>query len=266
MLTTDAIMQVFPAFLLVFCRISSFFVVAPIFSSRNVPKTFKIGLAFFISVIVFLTVGFDTKVVTDGNFILAIFREILAGLLIGYVAYLFFALVQISGSLMDMQIGLGIANILDPLTGVSAPLIGNLKYMLMLLVFLSMNGHHYLLAAIMDSYNWLPLDNGLYSRIAEGSIADFLIRTFAETFLLALQISAPIVVAMIITDVGLGLLSRTAPQYNIFVVGVPVKILVGIGVLILLLPGFGILFQMIFDSMFQALAKLFSVMRNPPQS
>ncbi|MBW5444560.1 flagellar type III secretion system protein FliR [Cohnella sp. CFH 77786] len=264
MLTTDVIMKVFPAFLLVLCRISAFFAVAPVFSTRNVPKTLKIGLAFFVSVIVFLTVGFDTKVTADATYLLAVFREVLAGLLIGYVSYLFFAAVQTSGAIMDLQIGFGISNIVDPLTGVSAPMLGNLKYMLTILVFLTMNGHHYLLAAIMDSYQWLPLDNALYSKIADGGLSDFLVRTFADTFMVALQISAPIVVAMLLTDVGLGLLARTAPQYNVFVIGIPVKILVGLALLIVLLPGFSALFQMVFDYMFRSLHQLFTILKNTP--
>ncbi|KIL35301.1 flagellar biosynthesis protein FliR [Cohnella kolymensis] len=258
----ELIMQVFPAFLLVFCRITAFFVAAPFFSTRTIPRTVKVGLAFFVSLIVFLTVGFDTKVTADATYILAIFREILAGLLIGYVAYLFFTVVQTAGALMDMQMGFGIANIVDPLTGVSAPMLGNLKYMLMILVFLSLNGHHYLLAAIMDSYKWLPLDNNLFQLYYEGNVTEFLARTFADTFLLSLQISAPIVVAMFLTDIGLAVLARTAPQYNVFVIGVPLKILVGLAMLVLLLPGFGVLFQMLFDNMFRALEKLFVIFKS----
>jgi flagellar biosynthetic protein FliR len=257
----ELIMQAFPAFLLVFCRITAFFVVAPVFSSRTFPTMIKIGLAFFVSLIVFLTVGFDTKVTADATYILAIVREVFAGLLIGYVAYMFFTIVQTAGAFMDMQMGFGIANIVDPITGVSAPMFGNLKYMLMILVFLSMNGHHYLLAAIMDSYKWLPLDNNLFQVYYGGNVTEFLTRTFTDTFLLALQISAPVVVAMFLTDFGLALLARTAPQYNVFVIGIPVKILVGLGLLVLLLPGFGVLFQMIFDHMFQALEKLFTIIK-----
>lgn len=257
----NILMQAFPAFLLVLCRISAFFVVAPIFSSRTFPTTIKIGLSFFVSVIVFLSIGWDTNVVANGNYILAIFREIFAGLIIGYVAYLFFTIVQTSGALMDMQMGFGIANIVDPLSGVSAPILGNLKYMLMMLVFLSINGHHYLLRAIMSSYDWLPLDNNLFKVYYGGNITEFLTRTLADTFLLSLQISAPIVVAMFLTDLGLALLTRTAPQYNVFVIGVPIKILVGLALLVLLLPGFGMLFQMIFDHMFAALEKLFVIMK-----
>lgn len=258
----EQVMQLFPAFLLVLCRISAFMVVAPVFSTRTIPNTFKIGLAFFISIIVFLNVGFDDRVTADANYILAILKEVLAGLVIGFVAYLFFSIVHTAGSFMDMQMGLGVANIVDPLTGVSAPILGNLKFMLMVLVFLNINGHHYLLSAIMESYRWLPLDNHFFQTVYGGSLTQFLARTFADTFLLALQVAAPLVVAMFLTDVGLALLTRAAPQFHIFVIGIPIKILLGLGVLILLMPGIGIVFQMLFDQMYNALEKLFVILQN----
>ena len=259
----DDVMRLFPTFLLVLCRITSFLVVAPVFSTRTIPRTVKVGFGFFLSVIVFLNVGFDNPVPADGMFILAILKEILAGLIIGFVAYLFFTIVQVAGSLMDMQMGLGVANIVDPLTGVSAPMLGNLKFMLQILVFLAINGHHYLIGAIMDSYKWLPLDNELFGKIAAGNLTEFMTRTFADTFLLALQISAPMVVAMFLIDLGLALLSRAAPQYQVFVVGIPIKILLGLAILLLLLPGFSVLFQTIFDHMFDALSKLFVLLGRP---
>ncbi|CAI6027101.1 flagellar biosynthetic protein FliR [Cohnella sp. JJ-181] len=260
-MTTEAIMQVVPAFMLVLCRISAFIVVAPVFSSRNIPGPFKAGMSVFIALLVFLTVGFDQPVPSDATYIFSVLKEILAGLVIGYTASLFFTLIQTAGTLIDIQMGLGIANILDPVSGVSAPLFGNLKYMMMILVFLSINGHHYLLGAIMNSYKWLPLNNTFFQGISEGRLTEFLVRTFADTFLLALQISAPIVVAMFITDFGLGLLARTAPQYNVFVIGIPLKILIGLTLLILLMPGFTTLFQIVFDRMFDALEKLFVILK-----
>ncbi|THF81252.1 flagellar biosynthetic protein FliR [Cohnella fermenti] len=258
----ELITQYLPAFLLVFCRIISFMVVAPIFSTKTVPAILKIGLSFFISYIVFMQVGFNDRVVADGNFIYSIVKEVLAGLIIGYVCYLFFAVVQASGGLMDMQMGLSMANIVDPITGVSAPLMGNFKNMLLILVFLSLNGHHYLITALMSSYDWLPLDNRLLGLIAGGSLTEFLARTFADTFLLALQISAPLVVAMFLLDLSLALLTRAAPQFQVFVIGIPIKIMLGLAIIILILPGFGTLFQMIFDRMFAALEQLFVIFKS----
>lgn len=260
-MTIDTVMQLLPAYMLVLCRISAFIVVAPVFSSRSLPGPFKAGISVFLALLVFLTVGFDQPVPTDATYIFSVLKEIMAGLVIGYTASLFFSLIQTAGTLIDISMGLGIANILDPISGVSAPLLGNLKFMLMMLVFLSTNGHHYLLGAIMNSYKWLPLDNRMFQIIYEGRLTEFMVRTFADTFVLALQIAMPLIVAMFLTDFGLGLLARTAPQYNVFVIGIPLKILIGLALMILIMPGFSTLFQIVFDRMFDALEKLFVIMK-----
>jgi len=257
----ELMLKGFPVFLLIFCRITAFFVVAPIFSARNVPTAFKIGFGFLLSLLVFLTYGIKQTVVPDAGYILAIIREILAGVLLGYVVYLFFTVVQTAGAFVDMQMGFGMANIIDPMTGASAPLLGNFKYMIATLVFLSMNGHHYLLLALLKSYEWIPLSNDLFERIYQGDISEFLIRTFADTFMLALQIAAPLVVAMFLTDVGLGFLARTAPQFNVFVIGIPLKILVGFLLLVMMMPGLASIFEHLFSQMFGAVEKLFGIIQ-----
>ncbi|RJX40785.1 flagellar type III secretion system protein FliR [Paenibacillus pinisoli] len=261
----NAIVQGFPIFLLIFCRITAFFVVAPIFSSRGVPNTFKLGLGFFISFLVFLSYGMSQTIVPDtAEYVLLILKEILIGLMIGFVVYLFFAVVQTAGAFMDMQVGFAMANVVDPHTGVSAPLLGNFKYMLMLVVFLMMNGHHYLLSGLMNSYQWMPLDNELFGRLLDGSLSEYLIRVFGNTFLLALQIAAPLVVAMFLADVGLGFLTKTAPQFNVFVIGIPLKILLGLFLLILLMPGLAMLFDKLFTIMFDSIEGLFGIVQGPP--
>jgi len=260
----NAIVQGFPIFLLIFCRITAFFVIAPVFSSRGVPNVFKIGIGFFISFIVFMTYGMEQSIVTNAEYILLLIQEMLIGILLGFVVYLFFMIVQTAGSIMDMQIGFAMANVVDPHTGASSPLLGNFKYMLMLVVFLMMNGHHYLLTGLMDSYQWLPLTNDLFARIMEGGVTDFLTRTFGNTFLLALQVAAPLVVAMFLTDLGLGFLVKTAPQFNIFVIGIPLKIIIGLILLMLLLPGMAVLFEKLFAIMFDSLEHLLGIVQGPP--
>lgn len=260
----NAFIQGFPIFLLIFCRITAFFVVAPVFSSRGVPNTFKIGLSFFISFIVFLTYGMKQSIIPDALYVLVVLREILIGVLIGYVVYLFFSVVQTAGAVMDLQVGFAMANIVDPHTGTSAPLLGNFKYMLLIVIFLMMNGHHYLLTGLMDSYEWMPLSNEWFSRIMSGSITDFLTRVVGNTFLLAIQIAAPLIVAMFLTDAGLGFLTKTAPQYNVFVIGIPLKLIIGMILLILLMPGLASIFDRLFSIMFQTLEQLFGIMQGPP--
>ncbi|SFS79140.1 flagellar biosynthetic protein FliR [Paenibacillus sp. BC26] len=259
----ELFLQGFPIFLLIFCRITAFFVVAPIFSTRNVPNTFKLGFSFFIALLVFLTYGLKQTIVPDADYVLAIIREILAGALLGFAAYLFFTIVNTAGSLIDMQMGFGMANIIDPMTGVSAPLMGNFKGMIATLVFLSINGHHYLLSALLQSYEWIPLTNTLFAQFSSGSMTSYLTGMFGQTFLLAVQMSAPLVVAMFLTDVGLGFLARTAPQYNVFVIGIPIKILVGFLMLAVMMPGLVILYEHLFEQMFAAMRKLFDILQGP---
>lgn len=234
----DALLQQFSVFLLMFCRITSFFVVSPLFAIRQVPAPFKIGLGFFVSLIVFLAGGLSLSVPQDATYLLYVIHEVLAGLLLGYLFYLFFAVAQISGAFVDLQMGFGMANIIDPMTGTSAPLTGNFKYYLLLAVFLALNGHHYMLSALMDSYDWLPFAGELYAAIAAGGVTEQLVRTFATTFLLGFQLAAPVLVAMFLTDTGLGFLAKTAPQFNVFVIGLPLKILVGLLVMMASLAGF----------------------------
>jgi flagellar biosynthetic protein FliR len=186
--------------------------------------------------------------------------------LLGFLAYLFFTAVQIAGSFMDIQIGFGIANVIDPMTGASAPLLGNLKYMIAMLLFLSFDGHHYLLGAIINSYKWVPLNNEIFARIYSGQVSEFLLKSFSAMFYLAFQLSAPVIAAMFLTDLGLGLLTRVAPQFNIFVVGAPLKMILGFLLLILLFPELLSQFHSLFSSMFEAIDKLLQLLAKPENS
>jgi len=252
----ELFVQLLPNFLLILCRITSFFVVVPVFSSRNVPARFKIGLAVFVSFIVFAAMGTHERIALDGLYFLTIVREVLVGILLGFIAYMFFTVVQIAGSFMDIQIGFGISNVIDPLTGVSSPVIGNFKYMLATLLFLALNGHHLLLRGIMESYQWVPISSELFAHIYNGNISTFLVQTFSTVFALAFQLAAPVSAAIFLIDLGLGLLTRVAPQYNVFVVGVPLKLILGLLILLVMMPDLSSLFQGVFNRMFEAIEQL----------
>lgn len=251
----------FPGFMLYFCRITAFFVVAPIFSARNVPAQFRIGLAFFITFICFVSSGTSTPVAMDSYYIIYIIREVVVGLALGFIAYMFFTVVQIAGSFIDIQMGFGIANVIDPMTGAQSPIIGNLKYMIATLLFLSFNGHHFLLEGIMRSYEWIPLSNELFARFYNGQISDFMVRSFAMVFELSFQMAAPLVVALFLTDVGLGLLARVAPQFNIFVIGLPVKILLGFLLLLIMFPSYEMLFKEVFTEILNKMNEFFALFK-----
>jgi flagellar biosynthetic protein FliR len=253
------ILQYLPNLLLIFCRITAFFIVAPVFSAKNVPNQFKIGLSFFITLIVFSTID-PSAMTINGVYVVAIMKEIVIGLLIGFVAYLFFTVVQISGSFIDMQMGFSMANIIDPMTGTQSPILGNLKFMLAVLLFITMGGDHYFIHAIIDSYRWVPLSNEAFAHIYNGQVSEFLLLSFAKVFGLAFQMAAPMIAALFLIDVGLGILARTAPQFNIFVIGMPLKVLVGFILLTLLFPSFLNLFSELFTMMFNAMQKLLELL------
>lgn len=260
----EIILHGISVFMLIFCRMTAFFVVAPVFSSRGVPNTFKIGLSAMIALLILMIQGTNQVIPQDLGYVLMIIREVLIGLLMGFVAYLIFSVILTAGSFIDIQIGFGMANVLDPMTGASAPVLGNFKYIVATLVFLSINGHHYLLDAVIRSYNWIPLSNDVFQRIYRGGVTEFLVSTFSQSFTLAFQMSAPLVVALFLTDVALGFLARTAPQFNVFVIGIPLKIIVGLVVLLLLIPGFIYAFEHLFEVMFNALHNLFGKLGSRP--
>lgn len=251
---------ILPVFLLVFCRMTAFLVVVPLFSFRNVPNMFKIGLAFFVSLLVYAGIGGLQVPVPQVHYVYLILQETLVGLLLGFLAYLFFTAVQVAGGFIDHMIGLGMANIVDPMTGVQSPIVGNFKFFIGMLVFLGLNGHHYLLLALMQSYDWVPLSGGIFAKVADGGVSAFLIDSLARMFYMAFQMAAPIVVSMFLVDVAIGVLARTVPTFNMFVIGLPLKIVIGFSLLFLSVAGFTVLFRNLFAEMFHYMEQLLNLL------
>ena len=243
-------------FLLIFVRISGIFMMMPVFSSRNTPAHVKVGFALIITYILFPLVFKNTAVIPDHllPFLFIVAGELLVGLILGFVSSLIFTAIQMAGQLLDMQIGFGIINMIDPLSGQQAPLIGNFKYILALFTFLATNGHHVLLSALFASFKLIPV-TGMLVNIA---ITEFIVNMIGGLFVLALKISLPVIVALLLTDMALGILARTMPQMNIFVVGVPGKIIIGIFVLSIALPFYIFFLEMAFDGMYKNIFSLLS--------
>jgi len=260
---TQFFLNGFPLFLLIFCRVTAFFVISPIFSYRSVPTIFKIGLGFFISFIIFTVQGdIHPLVVVDVSYILLVIREVLIGIMIGYIVLVFFSVMHTVGGIIDLQIGFAMANVLDPQTGVSVSLTGNFKYLLLMTCFLMMNGHHFLITGLMDSFKYMPLDNNWFAKMADGSLAQLIVEAFAHSMMLGIQIATPFMVALFLTDLGLGFLAKTAPQFNVFVIGFAIKIFVGLIMLFVLLPGMGVVFEHLFSIMFEFMERFFGILFN----
>jgi len=216
--------------LLIFARVSAFFIVVPLFSYRTIPAQLKIALAFLLSWMMYYTFSIEPFVI-NGQYILLVLKEVVVGVALGLVAYIIFSAVQIAGGFIDFQMGFAMANIIDPQTGVSVPLTGQLFNFLLLLLLLAINGHHLLLDGIYYSYQFLPM-NEVFPAFGDENAVEFIIKMFTAVFAIAFQMSAPIIATLFLVTLALGITGKTVPQMSIFVIGFPIKIAVGFIVMI----------------------------------
>ncbi|KMK77358.1 flagellar biosynthetic protein FliR [Alkalihalobacillus pseudalcaliphilus] len=229
-----------PGFLLVFVRILAFIAVLPIYGYRTIPSTFKIGLSLFLAWTLIFTLQ-DPFVEIDAVYFLLIIKEVLVGLMVGLIAMIMLYAIQIAGGFIDMNMGFLIANVVDPQTGAQSPLVGTYLYTFAILFLLMINGHHLLLDGVFYSYQFIPIDQ-LFLPFGDEGVVYFVAATFAKMFMIAFQMALPIVGSLFLVDVALGMISRSVPQMNVFVVGLPVKIMVG---LLLLTVYMGVFFMLV---------------------
>ncbi len=211
-------------FLLVFTRIIALLMVVPVFSDKQVPEIAKTGLALIISIIILysnpvMEINYNASIVAYGFLIL---REVIVGLIIGFTVYMMFQVFFFVGHLISMASGLSMSNMLDPTIGQQVPVLGMLYHHVATALFLVTNGHHVIFRGLVHSYLLIPIGEGQVN----AGIIDQIITMINSYFVISLKIAAPIMVTMFILDFALGILARTAPQMNMFVIGFPIKIMV----------------------------------------
>lgn len=222
-------------FLLIFVRMTGLFVIAPIFSRTNIPRNLKLGFSFMLALILVNTISSQNIVISNiYEFAVLVLREFVVGITLGYVSYTIFTAIYVAGELIDMQIGFGVVNVIDPLSNIQVSITSNFYFILCMLVFLLSKGHHILIRALFSSYEYIPLGQAVFGTDLQNRV----IEVFGGVFLVAFKITAPILAAIIIADVAMGIISKTIPQINVFVVGMPLKILLGLIILVLTMPMF----------------------------
>ncbi|QHE52205.1 flagellar biosynthetic protein FliR [Pontibacillus sp. HMF3514] len=247
-----------PAFLLIFMRVTAFFVTLPIFSYRNVPSQHKVGFSFFLTWIMYFTIDVPVVLLNE-TFYLLIIKEALVGLMVGFIAYLLISAIQVAGGFIDFQMGFAIANVIDPQTGAQSPLIGQYLYTFTLLFLLAVNGHHLLIDGVFYSYEVIPMEQ-LYVPFSNPDMMDYVLQTFNKMFVIAFQMAIPIVGCLFLVDVALGIIARTVPQLNVFVVGLPLKILVSFIVIFISFGMFTMLVHQLFELMLVSMRSLMQLM------
>jgi len=226
---------------------TSLFVITPVFGGKNVPNYLKIGLAFFCSVIL-VTLLNDVTIEFTNIFSYAaiILKELIIGIILGFTSYLVFSALYLAGQIIDTQIGFGMVNVLDPLHDTQVPLTGNFLYILTLIFFLIMDGHHVLLTALFKSYNVLPVNSFTFSDV----LFNNMLNIFYETFLIGFKISIPIIAASLLAEIALGILTKTVPQMNVFVIGMPLKVGIGLITLFSMIPMYLATMDVTFSKMY----------------
>lgn len=218
-------------FLLILIRVASFVYVAPFFSMSNTPRNVRIGLSFFVAVLLYHVVPYQ-RVAYDtltGYFII-VMKETLTGLLIGFAANLCLSVVAFAGHIADMEMGLSMASLMDPATRQNTSITG-IYYNYMIMLMLMITGlHQYLLKALAETYTLIPV-NGTVFRSEE--LLNSMLEFMASYIIIGFRICLPIFAVMIILNAVLGVLAKVSPQMNMFAVGMQMKVLVGLGILFL---------------------------------
>ena len=216
-----------------FLRVSAMLLIAPVFSASGVPVRFRVLLAVLIAALAAPII--PTPPTTDlfsANGLLMAIREVGIGFAIGFVLQLVFGAVVYAGQAVSMTMGLGFAMAVDPQNGVQVPVLSQMYVILATLLFLSLNGHLILIATVIDSYQILPPNLSGIPVSSLGEVAALGSKVFASGISLAL----PAMAAMLMVNVTFGVITRTAPQLNIFAVGFPMTLMGGFFVLFINMP------------------------------
>jgi len=218
--------QEYKAFFLVLIRVSAILVMFPFFSARVIPTLIKAGLALMITIVLFPVinnqmVAFPGTLLGVAQLILA---ELIIGMTLGLMVQIFFEGVRMMGQMVGFQTGFAITNVLDPQSGMQVSIFANTAYLLAIVLFLLLNGHHILLNAVKSSFDIINvgsfgLNVGMLKKMTKIS---------GDMFVIAVKIGAPPIAALLFTNVAFGLITKLMPQMNIMIVAFPVQICIGL--------------------------------------
>lgn len=237
------------AFLLVLTRSSGIFFISPFFGSMNVSAKLRAGVAVMFAVLLFPVVVKEAVIQAPATVVMFTFtvvKELFIGWLIGLIAYITLTAISMAGKIMDMQVGFAVVNMMDPTTQQQTGLLGTFLYNLTIIFFLITNGHHIIISALAESFRIIPLD----SMVWNDSIPQLINDLTAGIWLNGMKIAMPVTFAILLTNVGMGILARTMPQMNIFVVGIPMHLMIGMGTTAMVLPFYILFLDVMFNEIY----------------
>jgi flagellar biosynthetic protein FliR len=217
-----------------FVRILALATSAPIFSHRSVPRATRVALAALVTLLVAPTLApapFVSPFSAAG--VVLIVQQVLIGVAIGFAMQVVFAAADLAGEIIGLQMGLSFATFVDAQNADPIPIVGSFLSLTMMLVFLALNGHLMLLAGLVGTFESFPVAGGK----AIGALdTRLLVLTASELFSLGVALALPVIGAMLLANLALGVLTRTAPQLNLFAVGFPITLATGLAMIALAMP------------------------------
>ena len=230
----DVYVTQFVLFLMLLARIGSLLIVAPVLGHQSIPAVVKIALALFLSFVLYPLAAqkaptMDLQLI---SLVIVALKEVFVGLLLGFATGLIFDGVRVAGELMGFDLGLSMATLFDPDSGQNSPVLSEFLVMVMTIVFLLINGHHFVLQGLEVSYTVVPVGGFTFNAL----LSQKLIGLTGGIFTVGVQLAAPVMVTSFLVNIAMGVLARVAPQINVFIVNLPIKIFVGLVVLMTVGP------------------------------
>ena len=250
--------EVFKVFILAFIRFSGLIVSAPVLGSNNIPARMKVGLAAFSAIVVTPIIPAIESTLPSDPLTFAMYGagELMIGLTMGFVMTVVFAAIQVGGQLMDMQTGFGLVNVFNPALGTQVPVFGFFFFILAALYLLVLDGHHEMIVALARTFEKIPLGGF----VAQPALFREVSLLGSVMFYDGLIIAAPVAGAMMLAYVTMGIVGRLVPQINLFVVGFPITIALGLTLVAFIIQVYLMVLRGMFAEMFRFVSQMANAM------
>ena len=215
-------------FMLLFFRFAAMFLAVPIFSHANIPMTIKAAMAFFFTIVFYASMPDLTIAISVPSILIAILSEFMFGLVVGVILLLAYNVITFAGGQISFMMGFSMASAIDPQSGISMPIISQFLSLMGLMVLLALDLHHWILLYVDASLKSIPLGGFIMTE----DLFNYVIYATSRMFLVGFMIAFPIIALSLLADIIFGMLMKTMPQFNLLVIGFPIKIMVSFGVLI----------------------------------
>lgn len=247
----DKIAEVMPAFLLTFSRLSALTLTLPIISYPMITTRTRVSIVLMMCIVLFPLIA-DTNLVITNNYdlVLAVFKEVGIGLLLGLGTRVIFESFSWAGAVMGRQMGIAMANVMDPTSTGQIPIVSQFWLLVIVAYFFAIDGHQMLFNTLYRNFEVVPVGTGILTE-ASGRI---LLATGGQAFINTIQFAAPAIVFLLTVDTAIAFTAKIMPQMNIFMVAMPLKIATGIVVLMISLDMFEMLFDIVYEGMQETIA------------